>query len=103
MATGLVGPPRQRGGSHLITGIQDGVSHRPTGSLQLSIIVGNSSSATAFRSRDQHYIGVVGRMRKPVITPEAYNGEGSFTDWLDHFESVATLNKWKDDDKVLWL
>ena len=42
-------------------------------------------------------------MSKPVVTPEAYNGEGSFTDWLDHFESVATLNKWKEDDKVLWL
>ena len=58
---------------------------------------------SAFRSREQRYIGVVGRMSKPVVTPEAYNGEGSFTDWLDHFESVATLNKWKDDDKVLWL
>ena len=42
-------------------------------------------------------------MSKPVVTPEAYNGKGSFTDWLDHFKSVATLNKWKDDDKVLWL
>ena len=49
------------------------------------------------------YIGEPGRMSKPVIAPEAYNGEGSSTDWIHHFESVAALNKWKDEDKVLWL
>ena len=51
----------------------------------------------------EHYIGVVGRiMSKPVVAPEAYNSEGSFTDWVDHFENVAALNKWKEE-KVLWL
>ena len=36
-------------------------------------------------------------------TPEAHNGDGSFTGWLDHFKCVAALNKWKDDNKILWL
>lgn len=34
--------------------------------------------------------------------PEAFSGEGSFTDWLDHFMGVARINKWKDE-KTLWL
>ena len=51
----------------------------------------------------ERYIGVVGRMSKPVVAPEAYNGEGSFTDWLDHFEGIAALNKWKEEEKTLWL
>ena len=42
-------------------------------------------------------------MSKPVIAPEAYNSEGSFTDWLDHFESIAALNKWNKEEKTLWL
>ena len=40
---------------------------------------------------------------KPIVSPEPFNGEGSFTDWLDHFEGVARLNKWKEEEKVLWL
>ena len=48
----------------------------------------------------KRYIGVVGRI---MSKPEAYNGEGNFTDWVDHFENVAALNKWKEEEKVLWL
>lgn len=40
---------------------------------------------------------------KPVIVPEAFSGEGSWEDWLDHFESVAAVNKWEEADKLLWL
>ena len=47
--------------------------------------------------------GVVGRMSRPVVSPDAFNGEGSFSDWIDHFEGVASLNKWSDEDKLLWL
>ena len=42
-------------------------------------------------------------MSKPVIAPKAYNGEGNFTDWGNHFESVAALNKWNEEEQILWL
>ena len=29
-----------------------------------------------------------------MALPEVFNGEGSWTDWLDHFESVVDVNKW---------
>lgn len=40
---------------------------------------------------------------RPVATPEIYSGDGSFTDWVDHFENVAKLNKWDDDAMAQWL
>ena len=42
-------------------------------------------------------------MSRPVLTPDAYTGEGSWDDWLDHFESVAEVNKWDNAAKLLWL
>ena len=42
-------------------------------------------------------------MSRPVLTPDAYTGEGSWDDWLDHFESVAKVNKWDNAAKLLWL
>ena len=39
----------------------------------------------------------------PVVFPEPYNGEGSWTDWYEHFESVAAVNRWKNEEKLLWL
>ena len=42
-------------------------------------------------------------MSKPVIAPKAYNGERNFTDWGNHFESVAALNKWNEEEQTLWL
>ena len=47
--------------------------------------------------------GLVGRMNRPVASPDAFNGKGSFSDWIDHFEGVASLNKWSDEHKLLWL
>ena len=29
---------------------------------------------------------------RPLITPEPFNGTGSFNDWVDHFEGVAAEN-----------
>ena len=46
---------------------------------------------------------VVSRMSRPVVSPDTFNGEGSFSDWIDQFEGVASLNKWSDEDKLLWL
>ena len=40
---------------------------------------------------------------RPVVLPEMFSGEGSWTDWIDHFNNVAALNRWDDDAKQLWL
>ena len=40
---------------------------------------------------------------RPVVTPELYSGEGSFDEWLDHFDSVAKINRWKDEEATQWL
>ena len=32
--------------------------------------------------------------RSPVLVPEALSREDSWYNWLDHFESVAEVNKW---------
>ena len=40
---------------------------------------------------------------RPVIAPEPFTGEGSWDDWIDHFESVAAVNKWEDAQKLLWI
>ena len=34
---------------------------------------------------------------------EPYTGEGDYTEWHDHFESVAAVNGWDDAVKLLWL
>ena len=44
---------------------------------------------------------------KPLITPEAFSGAASesWDEWIDHFESVADINKqWESNaDKLKWL
>ena len=42
---------------------------------------------------------------KPLLLLEVFSGESqSWTEWAEHFESVATVNKWdSDDDKLKWL
>ena len=40
---------------------------------------------------------------RPIATLELYDGTTSFDEWTDHFESVAKLNGWKDDDMAKWL
>ena len=40
---------------------------------------------------------------RPVITPDAFNGELSWDEWIDHFESVARVNEWDDATRLLWL
>ena len=42
-------------------------------------------------------------MSKPVVLPDQYNGEGSWDEWVDHFQSIAALNEWEDAKKLLWL
>ena len=40
---------------------------------------------------------------RPLVVPEPFTGEGSWDDWIDHFESAAAVNKWTAEDKLLWL
>ena len=40
---------------------------------------------------------------KPVVLPETFSGEGSWEDWLDHFNNVAAVNSWDGEQKLLWL
>ena len=52
------------------------------------------------------YTGVVGIMSgKPLLLPELFAGESqNWTEWLEHFESVAAVNKWESDaEKLKWL
>ena len=43
------------------------------------------------------------RASRPVIIPDAYSGDGSWEEWIDHFESSALVNGWDDPTKLLWL
>ena len=38
-----------------------------------------------------------------LITPEPFNGTGSFNDWVDHFEGVVAVNEWDDAAMLLWM
>ena len=40
---------------------------------------------------------------RPLVLPETYNGEGDWSGWAEHFESVAAVNGWKEPEKLLWL
>ena len=40
---------------------------------------------------------------RPLITPEPFNGTGSFNDWVDHCEGVAAVNEWDKAAKLLWM
>eukprot|EP00731_Ephydatia_muelleri_P009157 Em0004g1495a len=44
-------------------------------------------------------------MSKPLLLPEPYGGEaGGWAEWVDHFENVATVNKWATgEEKLKWL
>jgi len=42
---------------------------------------------------------------RPLITPGSFNGEASsnWDEWIDHFKSVALVNKWDKANRLLWL
>ena len=40
---------------------------------------------------------------RPLILPEVFDGEGDFVEWIQHFISVAVVNKWDDVAKLQWL
>ena len=40
---------------------------------------------------------------RPLISPEPFSGECSWTDWVDHFEAAAAVNGWDNPTKLKWL
>ena len=40
---------------------------------------------------------------RPVIVPECFLGDGCYEDWIDQFESIAEINHWSDEQKLMWL
>lgn len=41
---------------------------------------------------------------RPLIMPDTFDGEAShWDDWVSHFESVARVNTWDEQSKLLWL
>ena len=40
---------------------------------------------------------------KPVVLPELFTGEGSWEEWRFHFDNVAVVNGWRDEQKLQWL
>ena len=40
---------------------------------------------------------------RPLVLPEPFTGEGSWDQWIAHFENVAAVNAWDDAAKLLWL
>ena len=41
--------------------------------------------------------------QRPLITPEPFSGTGRFSEWIQHLEAVAAINKWDDAAKLLSL
>ena len=42
-------------------------------------------------------------MKTALISPDAFSGNSSWSDWVDHFEAVAKVNQWDEDTKLIWL
>jgi len=41
---------------------------------------------------------------RPLVLPETFSGEGSWDEWISHFENVAAVNAWDGDSaKLKWL
>ena len=40
---------------------------------------------------------------RPVIVPECFSGGECYEDWIDQFESIAEINHWNDEQKLMWL
>ena len=45
----------------------------------------------------------VARTSRPVITPDAFDGDNGWDEWIGHFNSVSRVNEWNDQTKLLWL
>ena len=39
----------------------------------------------------------------PLVLPDPFSGVGSWESWISHFDDVAVINSWDDEQKLLWL
>ena len=42
-------------------------------------------------------------VQKPLVLPDVFTGDKNWEEWIDHFDSVATVNGWDDAAKLQWL
>ena len=40
---------------------------------------------------------------RPIVLPDMFNGEGSWTEWKYNFLNIAQVNEWDDNSKIQWL
>ena len=40
---------------------------------------------------------------RPLVLPETFDGEKDLDEWISHFEDVADLNGWSDNDNYAGL
>ena len=40
---------------------------------------------------------------RPAVIPEAFSGDGEWTQWIYHFENMAAVNEWNETRKSLWM
>ena len=39
---------------------------------------------------------------RPLVLPEPFSGESSWDAWIGHFEDMAAVNGWEEQEKLLW-
>ena len=52
---------------------------------------------------DRESAGTRTKLHVAISASRNFDGDGSFTDWICHFESVPAVNGWSDQDKLLWI
>ena len=45
----------------------------------------------------------VSHTSRTVIVSDGYSGDGSWEEWIEHFESSALVDRWDNPTKLLWL
>ena len=73
----------------------------PPTSRMNKLIHRNAHFACTAALLNSRYTGMAAT--RPLISPEPFSGECSWTDWVDHFEAAATVNGWDDSTKLKWL
>ena len=41
------------------------------------------------------------KTNQPVFTPESSSGEQPWEDWIDQFKSIAAINGWSEEKKLV--
>ena len=63
----------------------------------------NPSQSDEQRANQLGQAAAAAASARPLVLPEKFNGTGNFNEWISHFEGIAVLNKWKEEEKSLWL